>query len=128
MPDFDDHDEPTPIPEFWRSAAWGFSALVIGCTLLLSACVLMVFNVILFHGGFQGIPVELSQAVGTVGVIGVALLGLVSLWLGIRGWSMASGGRGSVALGVAGTATSLVGLIAWLIAGGDLLMILGIFQ
>ncbi len=128
MPDFEDtEDEPARTSEFWHAAAWGFSALLIGCTLLLAACTLMVFNVILFHGGFAGIPVELARAAGLIGVLGVALLGIFSVGFGFRGWVMSRDDRGPSGLGIAGTAMSAVGLVAWLIAGGDLLAILGVF-
>jgi hypothetical protein len=128
VPDFDDSLDESATPAFWASSAWGFSGLLIGCTLLLSACTLMVFNVILFRGGLFGIPAELARVAGIVGVAGVACLGLLAVGCGVRGWLTATGGRGAVAFGVAGTAAALAGLVAWLIAGADLLAILGVFE
>src|SRR5438034_741314 len=107
MPDFDDSDDEPVTPSFWNSSAWGLSALLIGCTLLLSACTLMVFNAILFRAGMFGIPMDLARAAGIIGVIGVAALGLVAVFCGVRGWLTALGGRGAVGFGVAGTAASL---------------------
>src|SRR5436190_10282822 len=115
MPDIDDSADEPVAPAFWKSSAWGFCALLIGCTLLLSACTLMIFNVVLFQGGFGGIPMGLARTAGVIGVVGVALLGLFNVGFGVHGWVSALGGRGAVALGVAGTAMSLVGLVAWLI-------------
>jgi hypothetical protein len=106
---------------------WGISALAIGCTLLLSACVLMVFNISLFQHGLFNIPLDLARVVGIIGVLGVALLGLASVAFGIRGWRGSGAIGESTGFGVAGTLTSLVGLAAWLIAGADLLAILQLF-
>jgi len=124
MPDFEyPADDATALTSFLKAAGWGLSALLIGCALLLSACTLMVFNVILFHGGLRGIPIELAHYAGIIGTAGVAILGLVSIGFGIRGWQ-----SGAAGFGVAGTVASLVGLVAWLIASGDLLAILGVFK
>lgn len=106
-----------------RSTSAGLAGLLIGCTLLVSACVLMVFNVILFSRGMRGVPEELARIGGVIGVLGVALLGALAVLLGLRSWGTARRGE-SRALGVAATAAGAAGLIAWLIAGIDLLMIL----
>ena len=106
---------------------WGLGALLIGCTLLVSSCALMVFNVLLFARGLRGIPRDLAQLGGVIGVVGVALLGLLAVVFGLRGWAAAAHREESIALGVAGTAAGLVGLVAWLIAGIDLLAILEVF-
>jgi hypothetical protein len=105
---------------------WGLAGLLIGCTLLVSSCVLMVFNELLFARGLQGIPMDLAHAGAVIGVAGVAVLGVLAVVSGARGWAAASRREESVALGVAGTAAGLVGLVAWLIAGIDLLAILGV--
>lgn len=105
------------------NTAAGLAGLLIGCTLLVSACVLMVFNVILFSRGLRGVPIELARVGGAVGVCGVALLGALAVVLGLRSWFGARRGESS-ALGIAATAASAVGLVAWLIAGIDLVMIL----
>ena len=105
---------------------WGFRALMIGCSLLISSCALMVFNVMLFWRGLRGIPKDWAQIGGIIGVAGVALLGLLAVVFGIRGWNAASHRGESTALGVSGTLAAIVGLIAWLIAGIDLLAILGV--
>jgi len=106
---------------------WGLAGLLIGCTLLVSSCALMVFNVLLFSRGLWGIPRDLAQIGGVIGVAGVAALGVLAVAAGARGWSAAARRDESVALGVAGTAAGLVGLVGWLIAGIDLLAILGVF-
>jgi hypothetical protein len=108
--------------------SWGLAALLIGCTLLISACALMVFNVILFRGGLGGIPRDLARLGGTIGVIGVAVMGLLSILFGARGWGAAARRGESVAFGVAGTLAAVVGFVAWAIAGFDLLAILGVFR
>lgn len=124
----DDDYQPPPRGESVIGSGWGLAALLIGCTLLISACVLMVFNIILFRGGMVGIPRDLARAAGVVSVAGVALLGLLAIRCGAKGWSGAGTRGESPALGVAGTAAAVVGTIAWLVAGADLLMILGVFR
>lgn len=101
----------------------GLAGLLIGCTLLLSACVLMVFNVMLFTRGLWGVPIDLARVGGGIGVLGVALLGVLAVACGVKSWR---GGRrdGSSVLGIAAMAAGAVGLVAWLIAGIDLMMIL----
>ncbi|HVL12003.1 MAG TPA: hypothetical protein VM529_05530 [Gemmata sp.] len=108
--------------------AWGLVALLIGCTLLISACALMVFNVILFRGGIAGIPRELAQIGGLVAVIGVAAFGVLAVVFGFRGWNAASRSGEPTAFGVAGTLAAVVGFVGWAIAGIDLLAILGLFR
>ncbi|MBN9120905.1 MAG: hypothetical protein J0I06_17430, partial [Planctomycetes bacterium] len=82
-----------------RSTSAGLAGLLIGCTLLVSACVLMVFNVILFSRGMRGVPEELARIGGVIGVLGVALLGALAVLLGLRSWGTARRGE-SRALGV----------------------------
>ncbi len=106
-----------------ESVGWGLASLMIGCTLLPSACVLLAFNVVLFRTGFSNIPIGLAQAGAILGTAGVAALGIASVVFGVKSWSAAYARRESPAFGVAGTLASVVGLVAWLIAGIDLLMI-----
>ncbi len=105
------------------STGAALSALLIGCALLISACVLMAFNVLLFRGGLRGIPIGLAQFGAVLGIGSIAVLGLVAIVLGIRGWAAAREGE-SRAVGVAGTAAGIGGWVAWMIAGINLLIIL----
>jgi hypothetical protein len=93
------------------------AALVVGCALLVGACVLMAFNVLLFRGGLRGIPLELAQFGAVLGVGCVAALGVLAIVTGFRGWS--APGFGAVALGA-----SAAGWVAWMVAGINLLIIL----
>jgi hypothetical protein len=102
----------------------GLAGLLIGCTLLISACALMVFNVLLFIQGMRGVPRDLAQVGGVIGTAGVAFLGLCGIVFAARGWAAANRSGESSALGVAGTLTATVGLVAWLIASVDLIFIL----
>ena len=112
----------TPISLSHGTAA-GLAALLIGCALLISACVLMTFNVLLFRGGLRGIPMGLAQFGAVLGVGSVAALGLVAVVLGVRGWGATKEGE-SKALAVAGTGAAVGGWVAWMIAGVNLLIIL----
>jgi hypothetical protein len=105
-----------------RSTSAGLPALVIGCALLISACVLMAFNILLFAHGPRGIPVTLGQFAAVLGVVSVAGLGLVAAVLGFRSWGAARDGEPR-ALGVAATAAGAGGFVAWMIAGINLLFI-----
>jgi hypothetical protein len=106
-----------------RGTSAGIAALVIGCTLLVSACVLMAFNILLFGHGLRGIPVGLAKFGAVLGVGSVAVLGLVAVVLGFRSWGATQDGE-SQALGVAATAAGGAGFVAWGIAGTNLLIIL----
>lgn len=121
-------DDDEPLPGAGGPAAWGLAGLLIGCTLLLSACTLMVFNVILFLSGLNNIPLDLARPAAMVATGGVAALGVLALVFGVRGWAGAARRGESAAFGVAGTAAAAVGLIAWLVAGVDLLAVLGVFR
>jgi hypothetical protein len=117
-----------PITGFTSAAQWGLASVLIGCTLLLAACVTLVFNVLLFRGGPAGIPTALAFAGGLIGTLVVSALGLASLLFGIRGWQLAYAARSTPVLPVAGAAVSFAGLVAWLIAAIDLMMILHSFN
>lgn len=93
------------------------AALLVGCALLVGACVLMAFNVLLFRGGLRGIPIALAQFGAVLGVGCVAALGLLAIVTGFRGWS--APGLGAAALGA-----SAAGWVAWMVAGINLLIIL----
>jgi hypothetical protein len=114
----------TPNTGFTNAAQWGLASLFIGCTLLLAACIILVFNVLLFRGGPAGIPVGLAFMGGLIGTAGLSALGLASFMFGVYGWRQAHMIGSSPALAVAGVFVSLAGLMAWLIAAIDLLMIL----
>jgi drug/metabolite transporter (DMT)-like permease len=118
----------TPVAGFTCAAQWGLASLLIGCTLLVAACVLLVFNVLLFRGGPAGIPTGLALVGGLIGSLAVSILGLASLLFGIWGWRHAHVVGESPALGVAGVIASFAGLVAWLIAAIDLMMILFSFN
>jgi hypothetical protein len=104
-------------------AGAGIASLAIGCAMLLSACVLMAFNVVLFRGGLWGIPIPLALIGTVIGVGSITALGVFATVLGIRGWNAAREGE-SKAPAVAGTFAAAGGLVAWVIAGTNLFMIL----
>jgi hypothetical protein len=79
--------------------AWGLAALLVGCSLLISACALMVFNVTMFGIGLRGVNKEFDQPGGVIGALSVALLGVCSTLWGYRGWSAAVHKGESTALG-----------------------------
>lgn len=106
-----------------QSAGAGLTALLIGCTLLISACVLMAFNVVLFRGGLGGIPIKLAIFGAVLGLGSVAAMGMVGIVIGIRGWSVAHADEPRV-LAVGGTAAAIGGWVGWMIAATNLMMIL----
>src|SRR5262245_42090982 len=109
-------DVNTPRTGFTSAEQWGLASLLIGCALLVAACVVLVFNVLLFRGGPAGIPTGLAFAGGLIGTLVVSALGLASLLFGIRASQQAYAAGSSPALGVAGVVTSFAGLLVWLIA------------
>jgi hypothetical protein len=111
-----------------QGVSYGLVALLIGCSLLISSRVLMVFNITLFRGGLVGIPRDLAQLGGVVAVVGVAAFGILAIVFGVRGWNAASRTGESTAFGVAGTLAAVIGFVGWVIAGLDLLMILRVFR
>jgi len=115
-------------PSLGGAAQWGLSALVIGCTMMLLSGILLVFNVLLFRGGPAGIPMAFALTGGLIGALVGSALAVAGLAFGIRGWQRAGAERSSPALGIAGVAASTAGLLAWLIAAADLLIILYSFQ
>lgn len=121
----DDYLPPGSATGVWpsRAAGAGLVALAVGCALLVSACVMMCFNVLLFRGGLGGIPRGLGLFAAFLGVGSVALMGLVAVISGARGWA-AVGEDEPKALSAGGTAAAAGGLVAWLIAGTNLLIIL----
>jgi hypothetical protein len=76
----------TPNTGFTNAAQWGLASLVIGCTLLLAACIILAFNVLLFRGGPAGIPVGLAFMGGLIGTAALSALGLASFLFGVYGW------------------------------------------
>jgi hypothetical protein len=109
------------------AAQWGLASLLIGCSLLIASCCTLAFNVLLFRGGPAGIDVSLAYAGGLIGVVAVAVLGVASLVFGIVGCQKAYAYRTCPALGLAGLIASAVGLVTWLVAAIDLVMILHMF-
>jgi hypothetical protein len=115
---------PAPFTGFTSAAQWGLASLLIGCTLLVAACVTLVFNILLFRTGRAGIPVAPAFAAGLIGSLAGFALGLASVLFAIWACRQAYAARSSPALGVAGLGASATGLAAWLIAAIDLMAIL----
>jgi hypothetical protein len=118
----------TPNTGFTNAAQWGLASLLIGCTLLIAGCVVLGFNVLLFRGGPAGIPALLAFAGGLIGTVVVTTLGLASVLFGLRSWQQAYAVGSCPAFGVAGVGASIAGLVTWLIASIDLIMILYSFN
>ena len=97
-----DEDSPLPdrhpLPSEW---GWGLAGLLIGCTHRLSACTMMVFNVLLFRGGLFGIPLGLAHAVAVMAVLGLSILGAFAVGISLRGWRGANAKGESPALAFA---------------------------
>jgi hypothetical protein len=117
-----------PITGFTSAVQWGLASILIGCTLLVTASVVLVFNVLLFHGGPAGIPTGLALAGGLIAALVVSALGLASLLFGVRGWQEAYASSSSPGLSIAGVGASVVGLVAWMIVAIDLIAILTSFN
>ena len=119
----DDFGPPSSHVSLSAGTAAGLAGVLIGCALLISACTLMTFNVILYSRGFRGIPVDLARVGAVAGVGGVFLLGVFAVVCAARGWSAAARSGESQTLSVAGTFAAGAGLIAWIVAGTNLCMI-----
>jgi hypothetical protein len=117
-------DVRTPITGFTSAVQWGLASVLIGCTVLVTASVVLVFNVLLFHGGPVGIPTGLALAGGLIATLVVSGLGLAGLSFGVRGWQQAYAEGSSPGLSIAGVGASVTALAAWLIVAIDLVAIL----
>jgi hypothetical protein len=112
---------------FGCGAQWGLASLVIGSVIFLASPVLLAFNTILARGGSYGIPIGLAWTASMIGLIALFALAIASVAFGVRGWIMSRRQRQPVAFGVAGTLMSVAGLLSWLIAGIDLIIVLATF-
>ena len=100
-------------PTFGPAAQWGLASLLMGGVLLLASCTMAVFVVQLSQLSFDRLAASIA---GPIGALAVAAYGVTSLIFGIRAWLKANSAGQSPALAVAGTVTSAVGLLGWLIA------------
>jgi hypothetical protein len=112
---------------FGCGAQWGLASLVIGSVIFLASPVLLAFNTILARGGRYGMPMGLVWTASMVGLVALFALAITSVAFGVRGWIMSRRQRQPVAFGVAGTLMSVAGLLSWLIAGIDLIIVLATF-
>ena len=112
---------------FGCGAQWGLASLVIGSVIFLASPVLLTFNTLLAHGGRFGMPMGLVWTASIIGLVVLMSLVIASVAFGIRGWLMSRRQRQPVAFGVAGTLMSVAGLLSWLIAGIDLIIVLATF-
>ncbi len=72
-------------------------------------------------------PMGLVWTASMVGLFALFALAITSVAFGVRGWIMSRRQRQPVAFGVAGTLMSVAGLLSWLIAGIDLIIVLAMF-
>jgi hypothetical protein len=105
-------------------ATVGLASVIIGCTLLVAACVVLIQNVLLFRGDPEGTPTALALAAGLIGTLIVSALGVARPVFGIHGWRQPCAAGSAPGLPIAGAGVSAAGLVAWLIAAIDLLVIL----
>ena len=100
-------------PAFGPVAQWGLASLIMGSVLLLASCIMAVFVAELTH-----VPTDRFAAViaGPIGSLTVLAYGVTSLVLGIGAWIKSGPLKQCPALAVAGTLTSAVGLLGWIIA------------
>ena len=110
------------------AAQWGLAALMIGGTLVVASCALLVFNILFWRTGPAGIPMGLAFMGGVVGTLGILCLGGFGIAAGIRAWSRAASDGTCLALPLAGLLASAAGVVAWLIVAIDLIMILHAFD
>jgi hypothetical protein len=128
VPDYRDDLEPSAV--YRHAGEWGLASLIMGGVLALMAPMTLVFNLILWLNFDRAIEPSLrtlARQGGMAAVAGIGLLCLLSVGFGIKGWRSAVATGQPAGLGVAGTLVSLMATLAWVIVGGDLLMILGTF-
>jgi hypothetical protein len=112
---------------FGSAAQCGLASLMIGCTLLVMAAILMIFALELFqHGGDGNRTFNLALAIvfAIASLVTVAGLGVVGIVCGHLGWRQAAVEHSSVVLPMTGVLASSIGFTVWLCAGLHLLAIL----
>jgi hypothetical protein len=95
------------------SQGWGLAGLLIGCSLVVAGPIMMVFGVLLEERRL-GFPLGLALLATGLAMGVVALLGVLGMVCGLRGWNRSIAQNESTSLGVAGTWASLIGLLVWL--------------
>jgi len=100
-------------PTFGPAAQWGLASLLMGGVLLLASCIMAVFVAELTRISVDRMAAVIAGPIGSLAVFGY---GVTSLVFGIRAWLKANSAGQSPALAVAGTLTSAVGLLGWIIA------------
>lgn len=112
---------------------WGLASLLIGCTFILMAPLLLIVSIQMAAYG----PATLNMNPTTIDLaatgmyLGIAVGGFVivcSIIFGILGIALARSQGRSVALGVAGLFASIFGLVVIVVAVVDLIMVMDMFK
>jgi hypothetical protein len=113
-----------------HAVEWGLAALLGGGFLMVTAAVVLLFNLTFWNAGSNVIStadMRLAFAGGVIGVLALLGLCMASLTIGARAIQSALTRRQPAGLAVAGTMISAGALVLWIITGADLLMILFTF-
>jgi hypothetical protein len=110
-----------------HAAEWGLAALLGGGFLMVTAAVVLLFNLTFWNAGSNVVStadMRLAFAGGVIGVLALLGLCMASLTIGARALQSAMTRRQPAGLALAGTMISAGALVLWIITGADLLMIL----
>jgi hypothetical protein len=113
-----------------HAAEWGLASLISASVLVVSAPIMLLFNVLYWTQGRQmQTPREMEWVhVGVfVGLGVVGLLCLASLLFSIMGLASAFSRKQPAGFAVAGLVFSVAAMLFWLVVGLDLLAIIGYF-
>jgi hypothetical protein len=119
---------PVPVLVDKDVAHWGMASLLMGGFLSMGAGLALIFTLVWWKIGPQGIDIPFAFLGCVLGLITAAAGSVTSIIFGMRGWQQSAAQQRNAALGIAGTLTSFVALGLWIAVGIALLDMLFYFM